>query len=102
MSENPAREKISDQDILKVFDNTDDPFLTASEIADQLPVSRQAVNYRLDRMHEEGLVGRKKTGARAVGWWAKVAPRLSDESAERVERAREEIDRGDVVAPEEL
>jgi predicted ArsR family transcriptional regulator len=102
MSENPAHEKITDQDILKVFDNTDDPFLTAGEIADQLPVSRQAVNYRLDRMHEEGVVDRKKTGARAVGWWAKVAPRLSDESTERVERAREEIDRGDTVALEEL
>jgi hypothetical protein len=39
-------------------------------------VSRQAINQRLNRMHEKGLVGKKKAGARAVGWWATVAPRL--------------------------
>jgi repressor of nif and glnA expression len=90
MSENPAREKITDQDILKVFDSHDDPFLTSGEIAEQLPVSRQAVNYRLDRMHSEGLVGRKKTGARSVGWWAEVAPRLSAEARQRADTADRE------------
>lgn len=95
-------EKISEQDILKVFDNADEPFLTASEIAAELPVSRQAINYRLEQMREKDLVGKKKTGARAVGWWAKVAPELSDEAAARVEQAREEISRGDAVALDEL
>lgn len=66
--------KISEQDILKVFDAADEPFLTAGEIAERLPVSRQAVNYRLAEMRDEGLVGRKDVGARAVGWWAEVAP----------------------------
>lgn len=84
---NSQRGKISEQDILKVFDATDDPFLTASEIADQLPVSRQAVNYRLDEMHSKGLVGKKKTGARSVGWWAEVAPELSDEARRRADVA---------------
>ena len=72
--------KISEQDILKVFDAAEEPFLTSSEIADELPVSRQAVNYRLEKMHENGDVGKKKTGARSVGWWATVAPRLSEEA----------------------
>lgn len=95
-------EKISEQDILKIFDNADEPFLTASEIADELPVSRQAINYRLDQMREKDLVGKKKTGARAVGWWAKVAPKLSDEATERVDAAREEISSGDFVALDDL
>jgi len=51
LSENRSRdegggefvEKVTEQDILEVFDATDDPFLTASEIAEQLPVSRQVV-----------------------------------------------------------
>lgn len=67
-------ETISEQDILKVFDAADEPFLTAGEIAQRLPVSRQAVNYRLSQMADRGLVGRKDVGARAVGWWAEVAP----------------------------
>ena len=84
---NSQRGKISEQDILKVFDAADEPFLTASEIADELPVSRQAVNYRLDAMLEKNLVGKKKTGARSVGWWAEVAPELSDEARRRADAA---------------
>lgn len=84
---NSQRGKISEQDILKVFDSAGEPFLTASEIADQLPVSRQAVNYRLDSMLEKGVVGKKKTGARSVGWWAEVAPELSDAARRRADAA---------------
>lgn len=79
--------KIADQDVLKVFDSADEPVLTASEIAKALPVTRQAVNYRLNRMHESGLVDRKDAGARSVVWWATVAPRLSDEAREEADKA---------------
>lgn len=82
--------KISEQDILKVFDAADEPFLTATEIANEMPVSRQAVNYRLETMHDKGTVGRKKTGARSVGWWAEVAPRLSPEARARADAASRE------------
>lgn len=102
MSDSEQGHKISEQDILKIFDAATEPFLTASEIAAALPVSRQAVNYRLDQMHDKGLLGKKKAGARAVGWWAEVAPTLADDAAERVEMAREEIAAGDTVSLEEL
>lgn len=92
--------KITDQDILKVFDRADEPVLTSSEIADALPVTRQAVNYRLKRMHEDGLVDRKETGARAVVWWATVAPHLSKAAAEAAEAADPEagVPLGDLEA----
>lgn len=90
MTNSKQGEKISEQDILKAFDVTDDPFLTATEIADQLPVSRQAVNYRLEKMFEKGKVDKKKTGARSVGWWSTVAPRLSDEAKEQADSADRE------------
>lgn len=80
-------ETVSDQDILLVFDAADEPFLTASEIADRLPVSRQAVNYRLNQMAEKELVGRKDVGARAVGWWAEVAPEPIDSDVPAYEAA---------------
>jgi len=78
-------EKVTDQDVLKVFDYADEPVLTASEVASELPITREAVGRRLNRMREKGLVDRKETGARAVAWWAEVAPRLSDEARARAD-----------------
>ena len=95
-------ETVSDNDILLAFDAADAPVLTSGELADRLPISRSAVNHRLNRMRERGLVDRKETGARAVAWWAEVAPRLSAESATRVEQAREEIESGNIVALEDV
>lgn len=105
MSENQPRdnggefgEKVTEQDILKVFDQSGDPFLTATELAEELPISRQAVHHRLEQMREKGLVDKKKTGARGAGWWAEVAPRLSSEALDRVESAERE----DATSLEEL
>jgi predicted transcriptional regulator len=70
-------EKVTDQDVLKAFDAADAPFMTAGELASVLPISRSGMNQWLRGIQEAGLVGRKETGARAVGWWARVAPRLS-------------------------
>jgi DNA-binding MarR family transcriptional regulator len=81
--------EVTEQDILLVFDSTDDPFMTAKEIADELPITRDAVLRRLKDMEDEGLVGSKRTGARAVGWWAKVAPKLDPELAEELEKKAE-------------
>lgn len=91
-------EKVTDQDVLKVFDAADAPFLTSGEVAAELPVSRSAVNHRLNRMHETGLVGRKETGAHAVGWWANDAPRLSEQARQRADAA----DPDDAISLDEL
>jgi hypothetical protein len=80
-------EKVTEQDILKVFDRADEPVLTTSDLADALPVGRDAVYRRLTDMHDDDIVGRKKAGANAVVWWAKVAPRLSEETEKDVEDA---------------
>lgn len=84
--------------MLLVFDAADEPFLTTAEVAEGLPVSRDAVYRRLETMRERGLVGKKKAGARAVGWWAEVAPRLSPEVAEQAAAA----DRDGAIPLEEL
>lgn len=72
-------DKVSEQDVLLVFDKYPEPFLTAPEIAEELGVTRQAITYRLKQMAEAGLVSSKRVGARAVGWWAEVGPRLDPE-----------------------
>ncbi len=78
-------ETVSDQEILKVFDYEDDPVLTVSEVATGLQqfdiqLTTEGVRRRLQTMADAGLVARKTLGARAVGWWAEVAPELDTET----------------------
>lgn len=85
---------VTDQDILKVFDYEDDPVLTAPEVAEGLrrfgkSMTGEGVRNRLEEMATAGLVSRKKLGARAVGWWAEVAPELAAETAETVDDRRD-------------
>lgn len=89
-------ETVTDQEILSVFDYEDDPVLSASEVAEGLrrfgkQITSEGVRHRLETMAEEGLVSRKTLGARAVGWWAEVAPELDAETAETVD-ARKDAD----------
>lgn len=89
-------ETVTEQEILKVFDYEADPVLTASEVAEGLrrfgvEITPEGVRNRLERMDEKGLVSRKKFGARAVGWWAEVAPELDADVAARAD-ARKESD----------
>lgn len=87
-------ETVTEQDILKVFDYEDDPVLTAPEVADGLrrfgkQMTSEGVRNRLEQMTEKEVVSRKKLGARAVAWWAEVAPELDTEAAETVGRRKE-------------
>lgn len=95
-------EDITEQEILKLFDRAEDPFLTASEIASELSVTRQGVGYRLRQMHEKGRVDRKETGASSVGWWATVAPAPSDETLRDIEASEGELERGETVGMNEM
>ncbi|WP_435181500.1 winged-helix domain-containing protein [Halorussus sp. AFM4] len=87
-------ETVTEQDILKVFDYEDDPVLTASEVAEGLrrfgkQITREGTRNRLNQMAEKDLVSRKKFGARAVGWWAEVAPELTEATAEIVDSRKD-------------
>ena len=87
-------ETVTEQEILKVFDYEDDPVLTAPEVAEGLrrfgkEITPEGVRNRLDRMAKKGLVSRKKLGARAVGWWAEVAPELDPETGRTVDERKD-------------
>lgn len=87
-------ESVTEQEILKVFDYEDDPVLTAPEVADGLQrfgkqITSEGVRNRLEQMDEQGLVSRKKLGAKAVGWWANVAPELDSHIAKTVESRKD-------------
>jgi len=61
--------KVSDDEILAVFRESQDPVLIASEVAEQLPIGRRGVYKRLEQLAEEGELGRKKIGGRGTVWW---------------------------------
>jgi hypothetical protein len=94
-------ETITDDEVLLVFEFADG-VLSAAEIAEPLPLTRQAVRYRLNKMADEGLVGKKKLGARAVGWWAEIAPPPSEAVVDELAASEGELERGETVSHEEM
>jgi predicted ArsR family transcriptional regulator len=103
----PGRKpRVTDEELLAVFQRTDDPVLSTAEIADELPIKRRATLTRLRRLADNGVLNRKQTGGRNTVWWPTTDPDtsaggsaepllelvglVSDESAQRVkERSRE-------------
>jgi len=68
MSRGPEAE-IKPITILSVMLASPDPAFTVAEIAEELGMTRQGVNYRLNQLHEDDSVARKRIGSRAVAWW---------------------------------
>lgn len=66
LGENPA---LRDDEILTVFQHTDDPVLSTADVADELPIKRRATLTRLQRLVESGALDRKQTGGRNIVWW---------------------------------
>lgn len=63
-----GNQEVADDEILAIFRRSSDPYLTASEVAEIVGLSRQGAHSRLLDLYERGRVDRKKTG-RTVGWW---------------------------------
>lgn len=61
--------KVSDNEVMEVLREADDPVMTAREIGDALGESRRTLHRRLDELHDEGLVEKKTVGGRSVVWW---------------------------------
>jgi len=57
------------EELTRVFNESDDPVLTAPEVAAELEITQQAAYRRLKRANDRGYVERKKTGSRSVVWW---------------------------------
>lgn len=66
----PAQ-KARDENILGVFEATDDPVLTTSEVAEQLPIGKRATLNRLEDLVEREEIESKDVGVGRV-WWRAV------------------------------
>jgi len=70
MNDRPGRNPdVSDEEILDVFERSDDPILTASEVAEALDMGRRGILSRLEKLEDEGVLESKKVGGRSVVWW---------------------------------
>lgn len=68
MAPSEKRQKVTDSEIIEAIKDISDPFVTAKELAEQLPISRQQVNDRLRDLEQRGILSRKKAGS-GQGWW---------------------------------
>ncbi|MYL16167.1 HTH domain-containing protein [Halorubrum terrestre] len=70
MSDRPGPDPtVSDEQILSLFRESTDPVLTASEIADQVDLTRRNVLNRLKDLESNGHLRSKKVGGRSTVWW---------------------------------
>lgn len=62
------KETISDTEILRYFEESDEPFLSTGEMADMLGFSKTGARKRLYELSEEGLLDFKRVGRSPVFW----------------------------------
>lgn len=61
-------ETVTDTEILRVFENSEDPALFTGEVADKIGFSNQGTLPRLKGLADEGYLATKKSG-RVPMWW---------------------------------
>ncbi|WP_435101791.1 MarR family transcriptional regulator [Halarchaeum sp. P4] len=61
--------RVTTSDLREIIKDHEEPFVTASDIADETGVARQTAHKYLQRLHEEGELERRKIGGSAVIWW---------------------------------
>lgn len=82
----PGRKpRVTDEEVLTVLRETGDPVLSTAEVAEELPIQRRATLTRLQRLAENDVLARKRTGGRNTIWWlANDEPLLSSRDPEEI------------------
>ena len=61
-------ETISDEEILRVFEDADDPVLSTTDVATEIEFSNSGAGDRLHPLADSGYLERKEVG-RTLIWW---------------------------------
>lgn len=64
-----APAQVSDEELLVAVRLHTDPAVTASDIADRVGLTPQAINKRLPKLVDEGWLRKKRVGAAAAVYW---------------------------------
>lgn len=65
----PRTATVSDERILDVLGNGQDPIRTVPRMAEEIDLSRDGLRRRLIKLEKKGQVKSKDVGANAVVWW---------------------------------
>lgn len=68
------------EDALSVFDAVEGPVVTSGDVAEYTGCSRDSARRKLEQLHEQGVVGRRKTAGRVVYWRYETEPTAVDPS----------------------
>jgi response regulator of citrate/malate metabolism len=60
---------VTDEEILAVFEESEYPFVTAPEVAEEVGMTSAGVRNRLFKLVDDGAVETRKVGARARCFW---------------------------------
>lgn len=61
-------EKVSLSDVLSVFEAVDGPVVTSGDVASVTGCSDDTARRKLEELHDQGRVGRRKTAGRVIYW----------------------------------
>ena len=79
----PGRKpRVTNEEILQLFRDTDDPVLSTGEVTAELSIGRSATYKRLSKLREEGALHGKKIGGRNTVYWLDEAAAATDEETE--------------------
>jgi len=65
----PRTVSVSDEKILEVVSNGDDPIRTVPGMAEEIDLGTDGLRRRLRKLEDRGEVVSKTVGANAVVWW---------------------------------
>lgn len=66
----PGRKpRVTDEEILQLFRETNDPVLSTAEVTEELPIKRSATYKRLASLQDDGKLTGKELGGRNNIWW---------------------------------
>lgn len=60
---------MNDDEIIQFMRESDRPFITSTDLAEEAEIARQNAYRRLQRLHEAGRIEKYKAGGSAVCWW---------------------------------
>jgi predicted ArsR family transcriptional regulator len=60
---------ISERELLEFIQNSDDPFVTAKDVATGKGMAQNTALKHLRKLHDSGRINKKKIGGSAVVWW---------------------------------
>ena len=66
----PGRKpRVTDDEILQLFQDTDDPVLSTAEVTEQVSIKRNGTYKRLSALRDNGQLTGKNIGGRNTVWW---------------------------------